>query len=486
VTETLTEAEQKLYEQVKEVVDGLPQRAVISDSTVDYWIRGVIKREPDRAIWHARRAGGIGGSEIGELLLTSRGQSNAYNTLDEISQSKLLLRLPGNPNIHMIRGTEMEPLAEIVYHKVSGHQSILGEAEVKEAFKGSHPDYEFLVGNPDEVAKVRQKTIITDFKVRSNLDSEEAFKLVNVCQLHWYGLKYEGHFKKLPDYYALAEMDIPSALIDDLMSKEDPDFDSLGSNIAAVNSPGFGMQIRTFRHNHAIGRTLLRLADTFWKENVLSGKPYRTPEPQKPDELEPGDERRLAELQNEYLKFRVATQTAKDKSDEIRSQISIIAGKYDIKDWPFQTDGLTAGYSKKFNLQGAAKSLLAKGVDRGQISKPSETLDTEAATQTLRNHGLLGPQVMTETWDTRKVKAALKEAEIEVSQFEERSFRIGMSTTKADAPIKQKLQEKMSDHIRQFGESGQPKPVSHAHIDLFSQNDGADEPDWDSDEMNLA
>src|SRR5690606_34170383 len=109
------------------------------------------------------------------------------------------------------------------------------------------------------------------------LSLDEDIKLVNLCQLHWYGLIYEGQFKTLPNGYALAELDIPNDLIDALMKEEQPDFETLAKTIASVNKPGFGMQIRFYKHNPALANHMVRLADQFWKKHVLSGVPYSAP-----------------------------------------------------------------------------------------------------------------------------------------------------------------------------------------------------------------
>jgi hypothetical protein len=198
-----------LKRRVRRIVDALPQRSVIPDEVAERWIDGIIDRDPDRAEWHARRAGGIGGSEIGELVLHASGQRTTYSTLEEISQQKLLLAFPSRATIHMARGTAMEPLADRTYHAISKHESILGSPEIAKAFRASHPKYPWLIGNPDDVVNAEKiGHIVTDFKVRSNLGADDPMKLVNACQLHWYGLIYEGSFGELPKAYCLAELEV--------------------------------------------------------------------------------------------------------------------------------------------------------------------------------------------------------------------------------------------------------------------------------------
>lgn len=482
MSDEISPDQQTLYDEVACVIETLPQRSVISDSTVDHWIRGIIKRDPERAVWHAHRAAGIGGSEVGELLLTAMGKSNAYNTLEDLSRMKLLQQFPIPPTIHMLRGTAMEPLAQPVYHKLSNHKSLLETPEIKEAFSKPHPDYPFIIGNPDEVAQAGNKVLVTDFKVRSNLDSEDAIKLINAAQVHWYGLLYEGYFKKLPDYYALAELDIPSKLIDDLMAQENPNFQALADNIAAVNGPGFGMQIRTFRHNPAIANNLVKLAREFWENHVLSGIPYQNPQPQKPAELTSNDEKSLNELQNEFLRFKLAGQVAKDKADEIRVEIDNIASKYQVKEWPFEVPGISAGYTERFDAKAAVSALMSKGVDKALLVKPTDVLDTEAAEVTLRNNDLLGEHVFKQGFDTRMIKASLKEAGLSASLFQNKTFRIGMSTKKVDTEIRDQLQDHMTVHISRFmADSKDDKPSLAGKSEDMTEAE-----DLDLENMSLA
>lgn len=479
------DANPELAVSMRRILDAAPQRAVIPDAVVTEWIEAVIALEKDRGIWHAHRVFGIGGSEIGELINTAAGLPNEYNTLDEISASKLLLLPPSRPNIHMRRGTAMEALAQKVYHRLTGYKSILETDEIRDAFSKPHPEHAFIVGNPDDVVLTdRNLLLITDFKVRGNLDTEAPVKLVNAAQVHWYGKLLEGNTGKLPDGYQVAELDIPIPMIDRLMEESDPDLDALADQIAAVNRPGFGMQIRTFKHNADLSAQMVRLADKFWSAHVLSGTPYQTPKAELPSELTKADHQIIYTAQNDFLRFKLAETVAKSKADEAKSQAVDAASRYSLQDWPFETDGLSTGFTKRFNINKAAEKVILEGVEKASLQKPSEKLDPEAMMRTLEAHGLLSPAHFLKEYDPKLVKAALKKFDMSESEFVVHTVRMGITTKKTDAEVRMLLEAAMEDHIKQFAPGGEPHPDSEQalaeqhDIDRPSDNDadGRDDP----------
>lgn len=442
-----------LVTKTKAIIDGLPQRSVLNEKVIDWWIKETIKREGERVLWHARRAGGIGGSEAGEFLLHAIGKSQAYQSLEDIWKSKMLLTIPQRPNIHMRRGTAMEYLARMVYLNITGHNSILNTPEIQNGFSKPHPDFPHIVGNPDEVVQTKGLRVITDFKVRSNLDMEAGVSLINGAQLHWYGILHEGAFGKLPDGYGLAELDIPNDMIDDLMANPPKDWSAIAREIAAINRPGFGMKISHFKHNPKMATFLKTLTKDFWDRHVLTGIPFEAPKAERPQTLTSEDAQTIKRAQNEFLMFKLAEYVAKMKAEAARETLSGISEKYELEKWPFEVDGLSSGFTTRFNADAAASRLIQKGVDRADLQKPSSKPDVDAMIQTLEAHGLLADTHYVSEWDTRKLKAALKEHDIPVKEFESKNFRIGLTTKKADLPVREALEEKMISHISGFMKS---------------------------------
>lgn len=469
----------------------LPQRKKIPDNVVEDWIEATIATERERAIWHVDRAFGIGGSEIGELLLTSTGKPNEYNTLNDISSSKLLLLPPQRSNIYMRRGTAMEILAEKVYLRLSGHSSVLEQEDVAAAFKRPHKQHSYIIGNPDAVVDTQdRKRIITDFKVRSNLDTNDEIKLVNAAQTHWYGAIHEANLGRRPDGYALAELDIPTGMIDELMQEKNPDFDALADQIAAVNRPGFGMQIRLFRHNDNLSRNMIRLAGKFWESYVLSGTPYQPPKTKLPENLTDSDHEAVKFAQNKFLRSKLAEVVAKSEAEQAKDAAVQIASKFDLKKWPFETAGLSTGLTARFDIEGAASHLTALGVPKSSLTKGTNKPDIDAMMHTLESQGLLSPAHFKEDLNPTAVKAALKEKGVSAAEFTSNTVRMGITTKKADLEIRGQLEAAMISHIQRFDPTN-PAPsnstaIEHGEHTFNNELLDLDEPDPDEPGLTLA
>lgn|GEM_PF-3798983 len=470
----------ELHKAVTEIIDSLPQRNLIADSTAKRWVVEVIKLEGERAIWHARRAATIGGSEAGEFLLAAMNERPAYNSLAEIWRQKMLIDLPDRPNIYMRRGTAMEDLARRVFLKLSGHKSILESEEIVEAFSKPHASYPHIGGNTDEVVDAAGYRVITDFKVRNNLDEEKGVSVVNGAQLHWYGLIHEANTtpNRRPDGYCLAELDIPANMIDDLMKNPpttERGWDKIANDIAAINRPGFGMKTQYFKHNEVLANSLVRLSKQWWEKYVLTGTPYQKPKPKMPTTMTDIDKKRVELAQNRYAKHKIAENAAKGGATEARAEIDQVKLKYEMTEWPFKSNGLSAGLRKNFDKEKAATDLMAAGVDRATLCKPSDAPDVDRMIQTLEEHGLRGDSHFKPTWDTRAIKSALKENGLKATDYDVKTLSIGLSRTKADAPVREILEKKMGQHIEAFmNESAKPE-VSESLVDVSADLEHSDE-----------
>lgn len=100
---------QALRKQVRAMVDRLPQRDVIANHDARFWCEEVVDRYGALATWHAARAGGFGGSQIGALVRNHLGQRADHSSAHDIVEGALLRRVPDEPNGHMQRGIWMEP-----------------------------------------------------------------------------------------------------------------------------------------------------------------------------------------------------------------------------------------------------------------------------------------------------------------------------------------------------------------------------------------
>ncbi|PKM46941.1 MAG: hypothetical protein CVV05_00565 [Gammaproteobacteria bacterium HGW-Gammaproteobacteria-1] len=148
---------------VRALIDETPQRPYLDETAIETWIRAVMALEPGRAVWHARRLFGIGGSEIGDLIATERGVFS-HSDATEIGAGKLL-RYPIQPGTgDTTRGTELEPVVAAKFLEKYGAKRDTEALEHLRAF-GACADYPWLVGNPDDLVVIDGRRLLPDYKV---------------------------------------------------------------------------------------------------------------------------------------------------------------------------------------------------------------------------------------------------------------------------------------------------------------------------------
>lgn len=452
-----------LYDEVSRVIDSLPQRSVISDEVADRWINGVIRMDPTRAVWHAKRAGGLGGSEIGELLLEEFGEPTYLQDAESIVRSKLLLELPHLPNYAMRRGTALEGFVEQLYLQRTGTQPILDRPDIAAAFEGAHPEHPFIRGNPDQVVvNPKGQIVIPDFKVRGDLDWASKLNLVNIAQCHWYGMLLERGSGNAPAYYSLAELDLPAAVADQMMrvygnpqasAEEKHELTAhMIETINKLNMPGFGLRVTAFDRNPDLEKALIEVGSKFWNEHVLTGKPYqKIGHPLKehvPVELA----EQVQVLLNQQLRNRLHERVASEEAKATQGKIGTLLGEYDFRSWPISTPGISYSQTSRVNYKAAVDSLLADGVPRESLYKAkSAKLSIEKAMATLEEHGLLNDSLFEYDIDQTAVKKALeKHQSLNIQDFEFPAYRAQLSTKKDDQEILKNLTHDVRRHIHSF------------------------------------
>jgi hypothetical protein len=463
--------QQTLRDQVKEAVDNLPQRGIIPDAVAERWIDGILKLDPERALWHVNRARGFGGSEIGELLLERNGEKEYLKSATNIINDKLLITLPDRENIYMARGAVLEIVSDSVYHRLMGSRSIKNDPSVRDAFNkpGSKP---FVVGNPDDVTRSREESlVIPDFKVRSNLDWDSDLPFTYVCQLHWYGHIYDHNAEPSePIRYALGELDIPSRMADEVMWKLESDkltdaqkqslIDSTAETVANLNLPGLGMRITSFDRNFQLEKDLVDTAEWFWNNHVMEGKPYMRPgttlESDVPDEVK----EQVHSKMNLFLKSKLGNKVGDQVAKDAQKEVIALLDRYDLSNWPFKVPGLTHSQGNKFDAESAARALIAKGHPADSLRKhKAESLDLEKAEATLKAHGLLHPDLYKPSWDATAVKKAVSNHDsLKVEDFHLRNVRTALSAKKEDKETLSELESAMKVHLYRFKESEEPYP----------------------------
>jgi len=201
--------------EMREILASLPQAAMIEQADAERWMASIMRYHAKRAVWHAKRLHGIGGSEMGAVI---RGMNNlneaGFSTFNRIVEQKLMKRLPEFETVHMKRGTVLEDLARRAFLYRYMAQQDLSALQAVAGSKG-RPGYEWLVGNPDDFVLINGKRFLTDYKVPSSFDEEIAFDYR--VQLHHYGLQAQMAQVKI-DGMILAKLDIAAELAASLVS----------------------------------------------------------------------------------------------------------------------------------------------------------------------------------------------------------------------------------------------------------------------------
>lgn len=176
------------------IIDAHAHRDVLREADIRSWVKDVVGTHGELALWHAARAGGFGGSEIGVLVRNHQGhRADHQNSAHDIVEGKLLRRVPDGETGHLRRGHENEPRhAQWFYDK---YRAVRDDA----AFEGlSHaigvrpwmrysPDELALIPigepNPHLGGRTFARWLI-DYKAPSQVEEAEEVAFQYACQLH--------------------------------------------------------------------------------------------------------------------------------------------------------------------------------------------------------------------------------------------------------------------------------------------------------------
>lgn len=465
-----------LKKEVWEEINALPQRSLISDQVAERWVDGIVTMDPDRAVWHARRARGIGGSEIGEILRRRLGMGEQFKTPERISREKLLLELPEGDNPYIRRGRDLELLAQKVYERLTGRTSVKDQEPYASAFSEAHPQASFAVGNPDDVNETPEKRIIIpDYKVRSTLDWNAPVDLNYIAQCHWYGdiysasARHSGQTAEI-SHYCLAELDVPNNLLDGLLEKlRNPEIDDeqrmamvdrLASQITEWNMRGFGMRITAFDHNQQLVDDMMAAAEQFWSEYVMTGTPYY--EPRRLDEPTPAVLNEVKDLVAELGDTRLLERTAGERCTEINARLNDLGRRYDLSEAeidPQRHAPVSISQTNKFDVTAAAHHLVAQGVDQNSLIKSSGgKLNAERAQKLLERNGIDLSPAIDYDFDTNAVKAAIKnQDDVDVADFQSPGMSASLSRRKAHEAALSQHQESAKAYVAAYARSDDPE-----------------------------
>lgn len=210
-----TPHEDPAIEQALIEISKLPQAGHIKREDAAAWLEQVKAREPDRLAWHVRRLRGIGGSEIGAIVVAFRNEYHPFTQAADIIRGKLMIDAPEGPNGDTARGVALEePLRDLFRPWMKKHYNAVPAddvlAAVQEVKSRSNP---WQVGNPDDAFWLPgKKLLMTDYKCPRPdvLAGYEVFgkPFDYICQLHHYTmLAIEAGFGEHIDELCLCSLD---------------------------------------------------------------------------------------------------------------------------------------------------------------------------------------------------------------------------------------------------------------------------------------
>ncbi len=184
----------ELKAKCRRIIDGYRHRDVLREDDIGTWVAAVVGMHGEAALWHATRASGFGGSDIGVLVrnfLGSRADHQA--SAHDIVESKLLRRLPDEDMPALRRGHDNEPLhAQRFYAKYGAVRDVeaferLSKAVALRVWMRYSPDDVWLLPgdrpNP-HLGGRRLLRVLGDYKAPSVVDPAEMISFQYCCQLH--------------------------------------------------------------------------------------------------------------------------------------------------------------------------------------------------------------------------------------------------------------------------------------------------------------
>lgn len=185
---------EKLKTRCNEIIDLFHHRGALRDDDIRAWVSTVVRSHGDAAIWHATRAGGFGGSDIGVLARNFSGhRADHMNSAHDIIQSKLLKSVPDEDAGDLRRGHENEPLhAEKYYAKYAASRDgaafdLLSKSQGLRVWMRYSPDDVVLLPanqpNP-ALGGLHARRLLIDYKAPRVVNPTDAVAFQYACQLH--------------------------------------------------------------------------------------------------------------------------------------------------------------------------------------------------------------------------------------------------------------------------------------------------------------
>ncbi|ENA27003.1 hypothetical protein HMPREF1487_09482 [Pseudomonas sp. HPB0071] len=449
---------------LKQTLESLPQAALIRQEDATRWLEGVMRWHADRAPWHAKRLGGIGGSEMGAVI---RGIQNlkgkgGFSNLQQVVESKLMMRLPSFETAHMRRGNALEHLARLSflyrYQATQDTNALTSIASAKQ-----REGYEWCIGNPDDFVIINGKRFLNDYKVPSTYTDDIDFDYE--VQLHHYhlqarfaGIKVEGLLLTKLD---LAP-EIAASLVQKIHSLSQPDLHDLAKSIAKLDMPGFRVVSHVVDIKRDMHLDILDCGYHCWNEFVLKGQ---VPSLSNNEKLEL-DELALFDVAQYQYQYALAKAGISHLEKVLQKASEGLTGRLqdvDIEDKEFPLSIVKIapnGRDKERVIQEA----LARGATETELASEERKYSIVALIEEIKrlNGNPDAEHLYSSSLDIAKADAYLRAAGVDLRDFNKPGISLRLSTKKQDKEMAGVFERSAATVLEQWMDENSP---CNQHVD---------------------
>ncbi|NWD56910.1 YqaJ viral recombinase family protein [Pseudomonas veronii] len=421
---------------MQNILGNLPQLSVIQQADAQRWVEGIMRHHASRSEWHAKRLMGIGGSEMGAVVSFYRGERHkGFQSVKEVVQGKLMMRLPDFENWHMRRGNTLEDLGRQVY--LARHGAVIDHAATAlfiAARKAA--GYEFMVGNTDDIVIKNGKRILVDYKV-PNVFSE-TIDFDYEVQLHHYatiakiaGIRLDGA--------ELVKLDLPPTMTEYLTRSIDglgaERMTQLAHSIAHMDIPGCRVVALPVELKPSLQAELLAAGKDLWNDYVLKGV-VPTPGVTGKLELDEHVEFDLAKYQQQYMMAKSGISHLEKVFKKAQAGITELLSNVDYENKALPLSVVTVK-PNKLDDDKIIKEALALGATDDDLLPDKRDYSVQALLEEIQ---ILGGQVnldhlFNRAFDASKASTFLKDKGVDLSEFRKEGMSIALSQKKDDVKI---------------------------------------------------
>lgn len=414
-------------------VESLPQFSVIEPDDALRWAYSVDRYHGKRAAWHAKRLGGIGGSEMGAIVSHYRGRRHqGFQSIAHVVEGKLMKRIPAFETFHMRRGNELEPLALQAYILKTGAMLDHAAMAAIQAAK-KQPGYEFMIGNPDLIAIVDGRRILVDLKAPSAFSDEIEFDYE--VQLHHYatlanlaGIRIHG--------LELAKLDLPSDMSEHLtknIHKMEPSrIAELARSLVTMDMPGCRIVPLQVEFKRSLQAELLAAGKRCWNEFVLQGV-VPNAGPAEKLEMDTSTEADLKRYQQQYLMAKSGVKHLTHAAKEAQSAINVLLAGKTIQDKELPISAVTVKTPALDNSKVIAEAR-ARGANAKEIGLDAPSYSLGALLDEIQRLGgkIDLPHLYEESFDPMKAENFLRASNVDLEAFRKPGLAVELSKKGAD------------------------------------------------------